>query len=81
MRIEGVSGLAGKAVEVWTRSHGDQMTPKTAFIVWRCEVNTWWITVLQLLGTIAIATAAARGSVAFAAWRKSFRDRLIGTEP
>jgi hypothetical protein len=33
------------------------------------------------LATIALAASAARGLVAFAAWRKSFRDRLIGAEP
>jgi hypothetical protein len=33
------------------------------------------------LATITLAASAARGFVAFAAWRKSFRDRLIGGEP
>jgi hypothetical protein len=58
----------------------NQTMAKTAFIVWRCEVNSRWITVWQLLATIALATSAIRGSVAFAAWRKSFRDRLLGIE-
>jgi hypothetical protein len=44
-------------------------------------VTSWWIAVLKPLLTIALAASAARGLVAFAAWRKSFRDRLIGAEP
>lgn len=54
---------------------------KEAFIVWRCEVTSWWMAVVKPLATIALAASAARGFVAFAAWRKSFRDRLIGGEP
>ena len=42
---------------------------------------TSWSSVLKPLGTIALAASAARGLVAFAMWRKSFRDRLIGAEP
>ena len=54
---------------------------KTAFIAWRCNVISWWSSVLKPLATIALAASAARGLVAFATWRKSFRDRLIGAEP
>jgi hypothetical protein len=52
-----------------------------AFIVWRCEVISSWMAVLKPLATIFVAASAARGFVAFATWRKSFRSRLIGGEP
>ena len=44
-------------------------------------MTSWWSSVLKPLATIAVAASAARGLVAFAMWRKSFRDRLIGAEP
>jgi hypothetical protein len=47
-------------------------------------VTGWYessIAILRMLGALAVVASAARGFVAFAAWRKSFRDRLIGTEP
>ena len=44
-------------------------------------MTSWWISVLKPLATIVVAASAARGFVAFATWRKSFRDRLIGAEP
>jgi hypothetical protein len=33
------------------------------------------------IATLAVIASAARGFVEFAAWRKSFRNRLIGGEP
>jgi hypothetical protein len=44
-------------------------------------VTSWSIAVLRLLGTVAVVASAARGFVAFVAWRESFRNRLIGAEP
>jgi len=44
-------------------------------------VTSWWIAGLKPLLTIALAASAARGLVAFAAWRRSFRELLIGAEP
>lgn len=37
--------------------------------------------VLKALGAFAALAAAARGFVAFGAWRTSWRNRLIGVEP
>jgi hypothetical protein len=48
---------------------------------WRWEVTSWSIDVLRLLGTVAVVACAARGFVAFASWRRSFRNRFIGAEP
>jgi hypothetical protein len=42
------------------------------------KVTSWSMAVLRLLGTLAVIASAARGFVAFAAWRKSFVNRLIG---
>lgn len=36
---------------------------------------------LKVLGMFAAVAAAARGFVAFGAWRTSWRNRLIGIEP
>jgi uncharacterized protein (DUF2062 family) len=44
-------------------------------------MTSWWIAVLKPVATIAVAASAAGGLVAFTAWRKSFRDRLIGVGP
>lgn len=35
----------------------------------------------KLVGVLAAAACAARGFVAFASWRTSWRNRLIGVEP
>ena len=43
-------------------------------------MTNWSIAVLKLLGTLTVIASAARGFVAFAAWRESFRNRLIGAE-
>jgi hypothetical protein len=54
-------------------------TPST----WRCPVNGWYgllLAILKPLGLLALAGTLARGFVAFAAWRKAFRDRLVGAE-
>ena len=37
--------------------------------------------VLRLLGTLMVVTSVARGFVAFAAWRQSLVNRLVGAEP
>jgi len=42
---------------------------------------SWSITVLRLLGTLTVIASAARGFIAFAAWRETFRTRLLGGEP
>jgi hypothetical protein len=51
--------------------------------VWRCPVNGWYglSLAMKALGVLALAGTVARGFVAFAAWRRAFRDRLIGAEP
>jgi hypothetical protein len=36
---------------------------------------------LKTLGIVALAGTAARGFVAFSAWRTAFRNRLLGVEP
>ena len=41
----------------------------------------WSVSALKLLGVLATVAAAARSFVAFATWRTSFRNRLIGVEP
>jgi hypothetical protein len=41
---------------------------------------TSWMAVFRLLGTLALVASAARAFVAFAAWRKSFVNRLIGAD-
>lgn len=48
------------------------------------EVSAWYglsVGVLKMLGLFAAVAAAARGLVAFATWRTSWRNRLIGVEP
>jgi hypothetical protein len=45
------------------------------------KVTSWSMAVLRLLGTLAVIASAARGFVAFAAWRRSFVNRLIGADP
>ena len=45
------------------------------------NVTSWSMAVLKLIGTLAVIASAARGFVAFAAWRKSFVNRLIGADP
>jgi hypothetical protein len=42
------------------------------------KVFSWSIAVLKLLGTLTVMASAARGFVAFANWRESFRNRLLG---
>lgn len=47
-------------------------------------MNGWYglfLAILKPLGLLALAATVARGFVAFTAWRKAFRDRLIGAEP
>jgi hypothetical protein len=47
-------------------------------------VTGWYgssIAMLRMLGTLVVVASAARGFVAFAARRQSFRDRLTGIEP
>jgi hypothetical protein len=47
-------------------------------------VNAWYgllVGALKASGVFAGAAAAARGFVAFGAWRTSLRNRLIGIEP
>ena len=44
-------------------------------------MTSWSMAVLKLIGTLAVIASAARGFVAFAAWRKSFVNRLIGADP
>jgi hypothetical protein len=48
------------------------------------EVTGWYglsIAALKMLGVFAAVATAARGFVAFGAWRTSWRNRLIGIEP
>jgi hypothetical protein len=50
----------------------------------RYEVGGWYglsVGVLKVLGMFAAVAAAARGFVAFGAWRTSLRNRLLGIEP
>jgi hypothetical protein len=50
----------------------------------RYEVGGWYglsVGALKVLGMFAAVAAAARGFVAFGAWRTSLRNRLIGVEP
>jgi hypothetical protein len=47
-------------------------------------VGGWYglsVGVLKVSGMFAAVAAAARGFVAFGAWRTSLRNRLIGVEP
>ena len=44
-------------------------------------MTSWSMAVLKLIGTLAVIASAARGFVAFAAWTKSFVNRLIGADP
>ena len=44
-------------------------------------MTNWSIAVLKLLWTLTVLASAARGIVAFVAWRESFRNRLLGAEP
>ena len=44
-------------------------------------MTSWSMALLKLLGTLAVIASAARGFVAFAAWRKAFVNRLIGADP
>jgi hypothetical protein len=47
-------------------------------------VGGWYgltVGAMKVLGTFAAVAAAARGFVAFGAWRTSWRNRLIGAEP
>jgi hypothetical protein len=47
-------------------------------------VNSWYglsIATLKALGLLSLAGGVARVFVAFAAWRTSFRNRLLGMEP
>ena len=76
---DGLGTCSGKALKSGRHTAPD--VAKTAFMAWRCDVTSWWISVLKPLTTIAVAASAARGLVAFATWRKSFRDRLIAAEP
>jgi hypothetical protein len=49
----------------------------------RCEVSGWYglsVSVLKAIGVFAAVAVAARGFVAFGAWRTSLRNRLIGVE-
>ena len=39
------------------------------------------VSALKVIGVFAAVAAAARGFVAFGAWRTSLRSRLIGVEP
>ena len=39
------------------------------------------VSALKVIGMFAVVASAARGFVAFGAWRTSFRNRLIGVEP
>lgn len=41
----------------------------------------WSMALLKMLGTLTVLASAARGFVAFAAWRKAFVNRLIGADP
>jgi hypothetical protein len=44
-------------------------------------VSGWYgllISTVKMMGVFAAVAVAARGFVAFAAWRTSLRDRLIG---
>ena len=41
----------------------------------------WSVAVLKLLGALTVIASAARGFVAFATWRESFRSRLLGSAP
>ena len=50
----------------------------------RYDVGGWYglsVGALKVLGLFAAVAAAARGFVAFGAWRTSWRNRLIGIEP
>ena len=50
----------------------------------RYEVSGWCgvlISALKAIGVFVVVAAAARGFVAFGAWRTSLRNRLIGVEP
>lgn len=47
-------------------------------------MSAWYglsVALLKMFGLFAAVAAAARGFVAFAAWRTSWRNRLIGIEP
>ena len=40
----------------------------------------WWTDVIRVLATIAVVASAGRAIVAFATWRRSLVDRLLGAE-
>lgn len=67
----------------WSSSIG-QTEPEEPNSVRRCEVSGWYgllVSALKVIGVFAAVAAAARGFVAFGAWRTSLRNRLIGIEP
>jgi hypothetical protein len=50
----------------------------------KVPMNGWsglFFPMLKALGLLALVGGAARGFVAFGAWRTAFRNRLLGEDP